>query len=157
MNKDIIIKEANDDLIRLLDIHDNEFGDKNIKKAKMGDIVVVIEGKLDQLTNNNDSSNNNNVHIELTSQIEAEILYIRGRSLDCIDGSLAETYLSKSVKLDPTNFEGISTTTITTITTITTTTTTTTTTTITTITAITTTTITTITTIYYYYYYYYYY
>ena len=114
MNKDIIIKEAKDDLIRLLDIHDNEFGDKNIKKGKMGDIVVVIEGKLDQLTNNNDS-NNNNVRIELTSQTEAEILYIRGRSLDCIDGSLAETYLSKSVKLDPTNFEGINTTTITTI------------------------------------------
>ena len=102
MNKEIIIKEANNDLIKLLDIHDNEFGDKNIKKSKMGDIVVIIEGKLDQLTSSNSNSN-----IELTSNIEAEILYIRGRSLDCIDGSLAETYLSKSVKLDPTNFEGI--------------------------------------------------
>jgi tetratricopeptide (TPR) repeat protein len=57
--------------------------------------------KLDLLINNNNDKNN--VLIELSTLIEAEIMYIRGRALDCIDGILAESLLSKSVKLDPTN------------------------------------------------------
>jgi hypothetical protein len=40
----LLVNEANDELIKLLDIHDNEFGDKNTKKLKMSGIVTLIEG-----------------------------------------------------------------------------------------------------------------
>lgn len=43
-SKELLIKEANDELIKLLDIHDNEFGDKILKKEKMNNIVINIEG-----------------------------------------------------------------------------------------------------------------
>jgi len=99
---EVIISEANIELNKLLDIHDNEFGEKSKKRIKMNEIVTNIEMKLDLIINNN-NSDKNNVIIELSTLIEAELMYIRGRALDCIDGNLAETYLSKSVKLDPTN------------------------------------------------------
>lgn len=46
LNKELILSEANDELLRLLDIHDNEFGDKNVKKLKMSSIVALIEGHI---------------------------------------------------------------------------------------------------------------